>query len=1103
MNKLKIALCLCIVSFTFYAQAQQTPTNPNANQKTKNILNYLHNLKGNGILSGQESMYWNWQNQTPSIATQDQYIHNLTGKYPAVYSSDFGDFQINDYQTNEAECNAVRDDVVNAIRAYAGRGALITMSYHMRPPTVGVCADYNEIRNPQDDNGNFITLTDAQIDQITTPGTAQYNATIERFDQIAAYFKELENEDITVLWRPFHEMNGGWFWWGQLTPSKYIDLWNMMYDRLTNYHGCNNLLWVWSVNYYNQDQNPGVYYPGDSRVDVLGADIYTDPFHGGAYAQYIYDDLNTWGGGKPIAFTENGTMPDVNTIKNTMPNMVYWLTWFTHYDSNYNSNSLYQSNYGNPYTITLDELPDFDNTCPPTGTPCNDGNPNTTNDQEDGNCNCVGTPIQSDCELISNGNFDNDTSAWGSWNCTPSASGGTANITSINAGANAWDAGFSQSGVTLEQGKTYTITFRAKADNNRSFDLKVGLSVAPWTSYLYETVNLGTSMQTYEYPFTMNNTTNTNASLEFLIGNNSSNVYIDNVSFKADDCGDNNCPTAGTPCNDNNSATYNDVEDGNCNCVGTPCPAAGTTCDDGNATTYNDVEDGNCNCAGTPCPAAGTTCDDGNVTTYNDVEDGFCNCAGTPCPTAGTTCDDDNATTYNDVEDGFCNCVGTPCPAAGTSCDDDNPNTTNDLEDGFCNCAGTPVQNNDCELITNGGFDSDVSNWNSWNCNPYSVNGVANVTTINSGANPWNAGFSQSGATLEQGKTYTITFRARASNNRSMVFKSGLSVSPWTSYLYETVNLSSNMQTYTYTLTMNSPTNTNVSFEFLVGSSSWNVYIDYVSVEENDCSNCPPAGTACDDDNPNTQNDIEDGDCNCAGTPIPTNCNLITNGTFDTDLIPWSSWGCDPYQSNGWAYIGGLEQPGSNAWDAGFSHLNLLLEQGKTYTISFDAYGDNRNFDVKIGLGVAPYNSYHYETVSVNWTGQTFTTTFTMTAPTTTQGALEFFLGGISGDVALDNISFNESGCGNKQDLDITHQIQLFPNPANQNIQLSYEISENTQADIQVYDAFGKLVKRIADVELLAGSPTQVEVSQLPAGVYFCTLQSDKWQAVKKFVIAR
>ena len=69
---------------------------------------------------------------------------------------------------------------------------------------------------------------------------------------------------------------------------------------------------------------------------------------------------------------------------------------------------------------------------------------------------------------------------------------------------------------------------------------------------------------------------------------------------------------------------------------GTGCPALGTACDDNNPATTNDIEDGNCNCAGTPCPTIGTICNDGNPNTENDVEDGNCNCAGTPI--GGTDC---------------------------------------------------------------------------------------------------------------------------------------------------------------------------------------------------------------------------------------------------------------------------------------------------------------------------------------------------------------------------------------------------------------------------------------------------------------------------------
>ena len=111
-----------------------------------------------------------------------------------------------------------------------------------------------------------------------------------------------------------------------------------------------------------------------------------------------------------------------------------------------------------------------------------------------------------------------------------------------------------------------------------------------------------------------------------------------------------------------------EVEINGCTGGGGGCPSAGTPCDDNDPTTENDVEDGDCNCIGTPCPVAGSACNDGDPTTENDIEDGECNCAGTVigCPPAGTPCDDNNPTTENDIEDGNCICAGTPIGAACT-----------------------------------------------------------------------------------------------------------------------------------------------------------------------------------------------------------------------------------------------------------------------------------------------------------------------------------------------------------------------------------------------------------------------------------------------------
>jgi len=107
-------------------------------------------------------------------------------------------------------------------------------------------------------------------------------------------------------------------------------------------------------------------------------------------------------------------------------------------------------------------------------------------------------------------------------------------------------------------------------------------------------------------------------------------------------------------------------------------------------------------------------------------------------------------------------------------------------------------------------------------------------------------------------------------------------------------------------------------------------------------------------------------------------------------------------------------------------------------------------------------------------------------------------ISGVGMDIGADEVTGSA-----KEDVSLASSFILSPNPANHSIQLTYELSENTQADIHVYDAFGKLVKHMTDVELITGSTIDVEVAQLPAGVYFCALQFGESQAVKKFIIAR
>jgi len=234
---------------------------------------------------------------------------------------------------------------------------------------------------------------------------------------------------------------------------------------------------------------------------------------------------------------------------------------------------------------------------------------------------------------------------------------------------------------------------------------------------------------------------------------------------------------------------------------------------------------------------------------------------------------------------------------------------------------------------------------------------------------------------------------------------------------------------------------------------------------------CPLAGTLCDDGDPNTQGDIEDGFCNCGGTPPqPQDCNQILNGTFDANINDWVWWNCDPNSNFGFCYIGGIV-PGTNPWDAAIAQQNKYYEQGKQYQISFDAFvTSSRTIDVKIGLGVTPFTSYQYETINLTTNTQNFVIDFTMTNPTTTQGSLEFYLGGISGDVILDNISFTEVPCVSSCVSTLTLNGMVS--------NLLYEAASNIISD--------GTVAPNADVHLHAGDRIQLENNfNVPANATF------------------
>ncbi len=261
--------------------------NPQAALEARHLLDYLHGLPPGYILTGQH-------NFPATISQSYERVHALTGRYPALWGQDFGFAAYGDKDSIHA-----REAIIAEAIEQHKRGAIITLMWHTVRPT-------------EDEPGVFQGSVMADISpqayaDLVTPGTAVHTRWLAQADRVAEHLKVLQRENIPVLWRPYHEMNGAWFWWGHKTGTRFVALWRQMYRRFTADHGLHNLIWVWNTNAPN---HPGVLsyealFPGHAYVDVLATDIYH-----GDYRQRYHDNLLRLAAGKPIAIGECAELPE-------------------------------------------------------------------------------------------------------------------------------------------------------------------------------------------------------------------------------------------------------------------------------------------------------------------------------------------------------------------------------------------------------------------------------------------------------------------------------------------------------------------------------------------------------------------------------------------------------------------------------------------------------------------------------------------------------------------------------------------------------------------------------------------------------------------------
>jgi len=296
-------LFLCTISLV--AQSESAPVNPHASPEARALLHYLYSMSGKYTLTGQHNY--------PNVGARwtDRAL-DLTGKLPAVFGQDFG------FSGGEDKDSILGrpDMIAEAIRQYRN-GAVVTLTWHALRPV-----DDEPVTFRDSVQGH---LTDFEWRELLTPGTTLNRRWCAQVDVIAGYLKQLQAAHVPVLWRPYHEVNGGWFWWGgRKGKDGSAALYRQLFDRFVNYHHLDNLIWVWNANAPGSGGGgPGPYadyFPGIDVADVASVDIY------GEFQQSFYDDLLKLAAGKPVALGEVGSIPSPEVL-GKQPKYAWFMSW--------------------------------------------------------------------------------------------------------------------------------------------------------------------------------------------------------------------------------------------------------------------------------------------------------------------------------------------------------------------------------------------------------------------------------------------------------------------------------------------------------------------------------------------------------------------------------------------------------------------------------------------------------------------------------------------------------------------------------------------------------------------------------------------------------
>ncbi len=272
---MKLSTIIISVALLVACGGQKNTANESNNQTlAQQLFNRLDTLRQQGCMFGHQDdpMYgltWAYESDSSDVK-------NTCGDWPAVMGFELGGIEMGDEKSlDDVPFSKITEEVIR----HHERGGIVTLSWHPRNPltTAEALADRKAQPWPQ---GSAWDVRDTIVVKSILPGGDnhdKFQLWMQRVSDFLATLKTSDGKKVPIIWRPWHENTGSWFWWGEklCTAEEYKALWNMLQDKL-NADGFDNLLWAYSPG-MAPDLTKEKYlerYPGDDRISLVGIDGY-------------------------------------------------------------------------------------------------------------------------------------------------------------------------------------------------------------------------------------------------------------------------------------------------------------------------------------------------------------------------------------------------------------------------------------------------------------------------------------------------------------------------------------------------------------------------------------------------------------------------------------------------------------------------------------------------------------------------------------------------------------------------------------------------------------------------------------------------------------